>query len=115
MEQVVSGPAERHRRLFDELVATVGEHNPDVDRDLLERAFVFACDAHEGHERRSGEDFIVHPAGVARILAELRMDTATVAAALLHDVVEDTTSTIERPASRVRRRDRAASSRASPS
>jgi GTP diphosphokinase / guanosine-3',5'-bis(diphosphate) 3'-diphosphatase len=93
MEQVLSGPAERHRRLFEELVATVGEHNPEVDRDLLERAFIHACDAHEGTMRRSGEDFIVHPVGVARILAELRMDTATVAAALLHDVLEDTEST----------------------
>jgi GTP pyrophosphokinase len=93
MEQVLSGPAERHRRLFEELVATVGEHNPEVDRELLERAFTYACNAHEGTMRRSGEDFIVHPVGVARILAELRMDTATVAAALLHDVIEDTEST----------------------
>jgi GTP pyrophosphokinase len=95
MEQVASKPAERHRRLLDELVATVGEHNPDVDRDLLERAFTFACNAHEGHKRRSGEDFIVHPVGVGRILAELRLDAATVAAALLHDVVEDTDTTLE--------------------
>ena len=95
MEQVVTGPAERHRRLFDELAATVGEHNPEVDRDLLERAFGYACAAHEGHKRQSGEDFIVHPAGVARILAELRLDTATVAAALLHDVVEDTDASID--------------------
>jgi GTP pyrophosphokinase len=95
MEQVLSSPAERHRRLLDELVATVGEHNPDIDRELLARAFAFACEAHEGHKRRSGEDFIVHPAGVARILAELRMDAATVSAGLLHDVVEDTETTIE--------------------
>jgi GTP diphosphokinase / guanosine-3',5'-bis(diphosphate) 3'-diphosphatase len=95
MEQLLSEPAERHRRLLDELVATFGEHNPEVDRDLLERAFAYACAAHEGHKRRSGEDFIVHPVGVARILAELRLDTATVAAALLHDVVEDTSASIE--------------------
>jgi guanosine-3',5'-bis(diphosphate) 3'-pyrophosphohydrolase len=95
MEQLLSGPAERHRRLLEELVATVGEHNPDVDRELLERAFAFACNAHEGAKRRSGEDFIVHPVGVARILAELRLDTSTVAAALLHDVVEDTTATAD--------------------
>ncbi len=95
MEQVLSGPAERHRRLLDELVATVGEHNREVDRDLLERAFVYACASHEGHKRRSGEDFVVHPAAVARILAELRMDSSTVAAGLLHDVVEDTGATIE--------------------
>jgi GTP diphosphokinase / guanosine-3',5'-bis(diphosphate) 3'-diphosphatase len=95
MEQVLSSPAERHRPLFAELIATVGEHNPDVDRALLERAFTFACEAHEGHKRHSGEDFIVHPVGVARILAELRSDNATVAAALLHDVVEDTDTTID--------------------
>jgi GTP pyrophosphokinase len=95
MEQVLSNPAERHRPLFDEIVATVGEHNPEVDRDLLERAFKAACIAHEGEKRRSGEEFIVHPAGVARILAELRMDAATVSAGLLHDVVEDTDLTIE--------------------
>jgi GTP pyrophosphokinase len=95
MERVLSSPAERHRPLLDELIATVGEHNPVVDRDLLERAFEVACTAHEGHKRRSGEDFIVHPAGVARILAELRLDNATVAAALLHDVVEDTDLTME--------------------
>ncbi len=73
----------------------VGEYNPGVDRDLLELAFDFACTAHEGHRRRSGEDFIVHPAGVARIIAELRLDTATIAAALLHDVIEDTDATVE--------------------
>jgi guanosine-3',5'-bis(diphosphate) 3'-pyrophosphohydrolase len=95
MEQVLSTPAERHRALFDQIIATVGEHNADVDRELLQRAFAVACEAHEGAKRRSGEDFIVHPAGVARILAELRMDAATVAAGLLHDVVEDTDTTIE--------------------
>jgi len=95
MEQVLTSPAERHRALFDQIVATVGEHNPEVDRDLLEHAFTVACEAHEGAKRRSGEDFIVHPAGVARILAELRMDASTVSAGLLHDVVEDTEMTIE--------------------
>ena len=94
-EQLVTVPAERHRRLFDELIAMVGEYNPDVDRDLLKLAFDFACNAHEGHRRQSGEDFIVHPAGVARIIAELRLDTATIAAALLHDVIEDTDATVE--------------------
>ena len=94
-EQLVTVPAERHRRLFDELIAMVGEYNPDVDRDLLKFAFDLACNAHEGHRRQSGEDFIVHPAGVARIIAELRLDTRTIAAALLHDVIEDTDATVE--------------------
>jgi GTP pyrophosphokinase len=73
----------------------VAEYNPDVDRELLERAFVFASERHEGQQRRSGEDFILHPLGVARILAELGRDDATLAAALAHDVVEDTDATIE--------------------
>jgi GTP diphosphokinase / guanosine-3',5'-bis(diphosphate) 3'-diphosphatase len=94
-DQVLTAASERHRELFDELLAEAAAYNPDVDRDLLERAFVFASTAHEGQQRRSGEDFILHPLGVARILAELGRDDATLAAALVHDVVEDTAATIE--------------------
>src|SRR5438105_5289229 len=79
-----------HRDLVDQLVADVGAYKPDVDRPLLERAFAFAAHAHEGQQRRSGEPFIEHPFAVARILAELHLDEETLAAALLHDVVEDT-------------------------
>src|SRR5919109_5405060 len=81
---------QRHEGLFEELLAEVSSYNPDVDRDLLARAFDFAARAHEGQERRSGEDFIHHPFGAAKICAELRLDDETIAAALLHDVVEDT-------------------------
>jgi GTP diphosphokinase / guanosine-3',5'-bis(diphosphate) 3'-diphosphatase len=94
-DQVLTAASERHHELFDELLAEVAAYNPDVDRDLLERAFIFASEAHEGQQRRSGEDFILHPLGVARILAELGRDDATLAAALVHDVVEDTPATIE--------------------
>jgi GTP pyrophosphokinase len=94
--QVLTASAERHRELFDQLVAEVAAYNPDVDRDLLERAYLFASEAHDHQQRRSGEDFILHPLGVAQILAELRRDDATIAAALIHDVVEDTHATIER-------------------
>jgi GTP diphosphokinase / guanosine-3',5'-bis(diphosphate) 3'-diphosphatase len=66
-----------------------------VDREEIERAFAFACESHEGQERKSGEDFITHPLGVARICAGLRLDTATLAAALLHDTVEDTSASLE--------------------
>ena len=82
--------AERHQELIDELIETVAAYNPDVDRDLLTRAFIFAANAHEGQQRRSGEDFIHHPWGAAKICAELHLDEQTIAAALLHDVVEDT-------------------------
>src|SRR6476646_11627740 len=82
--------SERHQELVDELIETVEGYRPDLDRDLLTRAFSFAAKAHDGQQRRSGEAFINHPFGVAKILAELRLDEQTLAAALLHDVVEDT-------------------------
>src|SRR5215218_7946163 len=81
---------ERHQDLIGELIAEVAEYNPDVDRELLARAFRFAAKAHAGQQRRSGEEFIQHPYSVARICAELQLDDWTIAAALLHDVVEDT-------------------------
>jgi guanosine-3',5'-bis(diphosphate) 3'-pyrophosphohydrolase len=94
--QVLTASSERHRELFDQLLAEVESYNANVDRELLERAYVFACEAHEHQQRRSGEAFILHPLGVARILAELRRDDATIAAALIHDVVEDTEASIEK-------------------
>jgi GTP pyrophosphokinase len=80
---------------LEKLLADVAAYNPEVDRDLLERAYFFSAQAHEGQHRRSGEDFILHPLGVAQILAELGLDDTPRAAALLHDVVEDTESSIE--------------------
>jgi guanosine-3',5'-bis(diphosphate) 3'-pyrophosphohydrolase len=81
---------EQHQELIDELIADVAAYNPDVDRELITRAFLFAADAHEGQQRRSGEDFVLHPWGAAKICAQLLQDDETIAAALLHDVVEDT-------------------------
>ncbi len=86
---------EQHQDLVEELLAEVSAYNPDVDRELLARAFAFAAKAHEGQQRRSGEEFIHHPFGAAKICAELRLDDETIAAALMHDVVEDTNVTIE--------------------
>jgi GTP pyrophosphokinase len=86
---------ERHQELIDELLADVAAYNPDVDRDLITRAFRFAARAHEGQQRRSGEDFVLHPWGAAKICAQLRLDDETIAAALLHDVVEDTETDID--------------------
>ena len=81
---------EQHQHLVEELIADVEAYKPDVDRDLLRRAFAFAEHAHEGQMRRSGDEFIHHPWGAAKILATLHLDEQTLAAALLHDVVEDT-------------------------
>src|SRR5437764_1081085 len=86
---------EKHQELLDELISDVEAYNHDVDRDLLARAFRFAAEAHDGQQRRSGEAFIRHPWGAAKILADLRQDEQTIAAALLHDVVEDTETDIE--------------------
>jgi GTP diphosphokinase / guanosine-3',5'-bis(diphosphate) 3'-diphosphatase len=87
--------SEKHASLVEELLAAIEVYNPTVDRDLITRAFRFAAEAHEGQYRRSGQDFIHHPFGAAKICAELGQQDATVAAALLHDVVEDTESDIE--------------------
>jgi GTP pyrophosphokinase len=86
---------ERHQELIEDLISDVATYNGAVDKDLLRRAFGFAAAAHEGQQRRSGEDFINHPWGAAKICAELRLDEATIAAALLHDVVEDTGTDIK--------------------
>ena len=86
---------ERHNDLVDELIAEVEAYKPDADRELLTRAFEFAARAHEGQRRRSGQEFIHHPWGAAKILAGLRMDEEALAAALLHDTVEDTGVGIE--------------------
>jgi guanosine-3',5'-bis(diphosphate) 3'-pyrophosphohydrolase len=86
---------ERHQALLDELLAEVAGYTTAVDRDLVTRAFRYAATAHEGQQRQSGSDFIEHPVGAARICAELRLDEQTIAAALLHDVVEDTDTDIE--------------------
>ena len=84
-----------HQKLLDELLAEVAGYSSTVDRDLVTRAFRYAAAAHAGQQRQSGSDFIEHPVGAARICAELRLDEQTIAAALLHDVVEDTETDIE--------------------
>ncbi len=89
---------ELERRLLGDLFAIVSEHAADsavqIDRARVEEAFVFACEHHAAQRRKSGEDFIVHPVGVARICAGMRLDTETLCAALLHDTVEDTSASI---------------------
>src|SRR5712691_1237268 len=80
---------ERHQELLDELLAELDRYETPVDRELVTRAFRFAAAAHEGQQRQSGHDFIEHPVGAAKVCAELRLDDQTVAAALLHDVVEE--------------------------
>jgi guanosine-3',5'-bis(diphosphate) 3'-pyrophosphohydrolase len=88
--------AERHHEgLVNELIASVEAYNPGVDRELIRRAFDYAEQAHRGQTRRSGEEFIHHPWAVAQVCAELHLDEQTIAAALLHDVVEDTDTELD--------------------
>ncbi|HWE32316.1 MAG TPA: bifunctional (p)ppGpp synthetase/guanosine-3',5'-bis(diphosphate) 3'-pyrophosphohydrolase [Solirubrobacteraceae bacterium] len=85
--------------MLGDLFAIVEEHSNQaaiaVDRDRVEEAFVYACVHHADQLRKSGEDFIIHPVGVAKICAGMRLDTETLCAALLHDTVEDTSASLE--------------------
>jgi GTP diphosphokinase / guanosine-3',5'-bis(diphosphate) 3'-diphosphatase len=78
------------------LLKNVRSYNPKGDLRVLEEAYRAAEEAHEGQVRKSGEPFIEHPLAVAEILADLRLDTTTLTAALLHDTVEDTEVTLGR-------------------
>ncbi|NRA34527.1 MAG: bifunctional (p)ppGpp synthetase/guanosine-3',5'-bis(diphosphate) 3'-pyrophosphohydrolase [Polyangiaceae bacterium] len=78
-----------------ELVKSVRRHHPNADSDLISRAYEYAEWAHRDQKRKSGDPYFVHPASVAGILADLRLDPASVCAGLLHDVVEDTSATFE--------------------
>lgn len=84
-----------NRRDLETLIDTIASKNPDADIDIITRAYEKAQLAHREQYRLSGEPFIIHPLEVAIILANLNLDTDTIAAALLHDVVEDTTITID--------------------
>jgi GTP diphosphokinase / guanosine-3',5'-bis(diphosphate) 3'-diphosphatase len=76
-----------------ELVERVTKYDPDANEDLLNRAYVYAMRAHGNQTRASGEAYFNHPLEVAAILAEMKLDDATIAAALLHDTIEDTATT----------------------
>jgi guanosine-3',5'-bis(diphosphate) 3'-pyrophosphohydrolase len=87
------------RELLADLFAIVSEHADEVaepvDRRRVVQAFTFSCEHHADQRRQSGEEFIVHPVGVAKICAGMRLDTETLCAALLHDTVEDTTASLD--------------------
>jgi GTP pyrophosphokinase len=78
-----------------ELVERVRRYNPNANEDLLNRAYVFAMKAHGTQRRASGDPYFSHPLEVAGILTELKVDDATIAAAMLHDTIEDTVITRE--------------------
>ncbi|HET8586437.1 MAG TPA: HD domain-containing protein, partial [Candidatus Limnocylindria bacterium] len=79
---------------IEDVVAEARRHRPSINVGLIERAYQVALTAHEGQQRASGEPYVTHPVATALYLAELQMDAETLAAALLHDVPEDTDFTI---------------------
>src|SRR6201989_464942 len=85
-------PRSRMMRQYD-LVERVRSYNPDTNEDLLNRAYVYAMKAHGSQTRASGDPYFTHPLEVAAILTDLKLDDATIVAALLHDTIEDTEAT----------------------
>ncbi len=80
---------------LESLCRAIASYEAGADLDLLRRSYAFAAERHAGQLRRSGEPYVVHPLGVARVIADLRLDVPSVCAALLHDCVEDTSATLE--------------------
>jgi GTP pyrophosphokinase len=81
--------------LYEELITSIRRYHPSDDISMIEKAYNIANNAHKEQKRKSGEPYIIHPLCVAIILAELEMDKETIAAGILHDVVEDTIMTLD--------------------
>ena len=82
-------------KLIDDLIDNIKENKLNVNLDIINKAYNFAKVKHGNQIRKSGEPYIIHPVAVAKILVEMGMDTSTIAAGLLHDVLEDTSCTFE--------------------
>ncbi|HMA91130.1 MAG TPA: HD domain-containing protein, partial [Polyangiaceae bacterium] len=80
---------------LEALVQRVKSYHPSADAELIEKAYHYSELAHREQTRKSGEPYFVHPSRVSEIISELKLDTASVCAGLLHDVVEDTLSGID--------------------
>lgn len=79
---------------YEDLEEKIADYNPDVDFDLLRKAYVFSAREHQGQVRKSGEPYLTHPLEVANILVDLQLDIDTICVGLLHDVVEDTLTSV---------------------
>ncbi len=78
-----------------DLVERIRTYHPSADVEIVSRAYDYSVRAHEGQKRKSGDPYFIHPAAVAGIITELRLDIASICAGLLHDVVEDTLRTLD--------------------
>jgi guanosine-3',5'-bis(diphosphate) 3'-pyrophosphohydrolase len=90
----VLGPPHTMHQL-DQIISELAGYFPSADVPLVRRAYEFAAQAHDGQTRKSGDPYVTHPLAVAQIIAELKLDVASVCAGLLHDCVEDTSATVE--------------------
>ncbi len=84
-----------HDAVIKDLIDRIKPHHPDLDEAIIIKAIDFAREKHKGQTRKSGEEYYTHPVEVAGILADMRMDVATIVTAILHDTLEDTSTTIE--------------------
>ena len=80
---------------LQDIIDQMRAHSPDVNLDEVKKAYVYSAKVHQGQLRRSGEPYLVHPLGVAHIIARLNLDESSVVAGLLHDTLEDTLATPE--------------------
>jgi GTP diphosphokinase / guanosine-3',5'-bis(diphosphate) 3'-diphosphatase len=80
---------------INDIIDKITEYNPDANLDLIDRAYIFSAKVHDGQMRLSGEPYLSHPLEVAGVLADMKLDVVSVAAGLLHDVIEDTHATAE--------------------
>jgi GTP pyrophosphokinase len=80
---------------LDQIMSEVAGYHPSADLEIIRRAYKFAAAAHDGQTRKSGDPYVTHPLAVAQIIAELKLDVASVCAGLLHDCVEDTSATVD--------------------
>lgn len=80
---------------ISDIIDSIVENHPDADTDIVDRAYIYSARVHDGQMRLSGEPYLSHPLEVAGILADMKLDTVSIAAGLLHDVIEDTHATAE--------------------
>lgn len=86
---------EKQKHTIEDVIKKLKEHHPKVNLKLIQKVYEYAAKCHNEQSRLSGEEYITHPVEVAYILADLELDDSTIAAAILHDVVEDTCTTNE--------------------
>src|ERR1700760_806861 len=80
---------------LNDILEKVSAYHADPDLDIIKKAYVYSAKVHQGQLRKSGEPYLVHPLEVAGVLAQLKLDEASIVTGLLHDTIEDTLATAE--------------------